>query len=214
MCPPVYQAPRTPSYSVAQIRRAEQQALAQGRALMPLAGAAAAGFIAARFPAGSAVLALVGPGNNGGDALVAATRLLAAGYAVRVAMPKGPRGMPADAARAYAGWRAQGGAEHPDLSLDPLPGVLIDGLFGIGLNRPLGADWQALVDQVNALNLPVLALDVPSGVDADSGRVLGRPVRARWTLSFIGTARGLEVPGPGREAAGERHLDTLGVTIG
>ncbi|MBO1110795.1 NAD(P)H-hydrate epimerase [Bordetella petrii] len=199
-------------YSVAQIRQAEQQALAQGRALMPLAGAAAAGFIAARFPAGSAVLALAGPGNNGGDALVAATQLRAAGYAVRVAMPRGSRGLPADAARAHAGWRAQGGQEQPGLDADP-PDVIIDGLFGIGLNRPLDADWQALVDAVNAWGRPVLALDVPSGVDADSGRALGRALRARWTLSFIGTARGLCVPGAGREAAGELHLDTLGVAI-
>lgn len=59
----------------------------------------------------------------------------------------------------------------------------------------------------------MLALDVPSGVDADSGRALGRPLRARWTLSFIGRARGLEAPGPGRDAAGELHLDTLGVAV-
>lgn len=199
-------------YSVLQIRQAEQRALAQGRALMPLAGAAAAGFIAARFPVGSGVLALAGPGNNGGDALVAAARLLAAGYTVRVTMPRGPRALPSDAARAYAGWRAQGGVEQSGLPPDP-PDVVIDGLFGIGLNRPLDAAWQALVDAVNAWHRPVLALDVPSGVDADSGRVLGRALRARWTLSFIGAARGLCAPGPGREAAGELHLDTLGVAL-
>ncbi|MCD0505482.1 NAD(P)H-hydrate epimerase, partial [Bordetella petrii] len=60
-----------PAYSVARIRQAEQQALAQGRSLMPLAGAAAARFIMSRFPVGARVLVLVGPGNNGGDALVA-----------------------------------------------------------------------------------------------------------------------------------------------
>ncbi|MBV7482267.1 NAD(P)H-hydrate epimerase [Bordetella sp. BOR01] len=202
-----------PAYSVAQIRRAEQQALALGRALMPLAGAAAADFIAARFPAGSAVLALVGPGNNGGDALVASAQLLAAGYAVRAVMPRGPQGLPADAARAYAAWRAQGGMEQTTLVADPPPEVIIDGLFGIGLNRPLGPAWQALVDAVNTWGKPVLALDVPSGVEADSGRVLGRALRARWTLSFIGTARGLHMPGAGREAAGELHANTLGVAI-
>jgi len=203
-----------PTYSVAQIRRAEQQARALGRELMPLAGAAAAGFIAARFPAGAAVLVLAGPGNNGGDALVAATRLLAAGYAVRVVMPRGPQGLPADAAQAYAAWRTQGGVEQAALDADPPPEVIVDGLFGIGLNRPLDAAWQALVDTINAWGKPVLALDVPSGVDADSGQALGRALRARWTLAFIGTARGLQAPGAGREAAGELHLDTLGVHIG
>lgn len=92
-------------YSVARIRLAEQQAQARGLALMPRAGAAAADFIAARWPAGAAVLALVGPGNNGGDALVAATRLQAAGYRVSVVMPGDPDRFPADAARAYAAWR-------------------------------------------------------------------------------------------------------------
>lgn len=202
-----------PAYPVARIRLAEQRAQARGLALMPRAGTAAADFIAARWAAGAAVLALVGPGNNGGDALVAATRLRAAGYRVSVVMPGDPGRLPADAARAYAAWRAQGGAERAGLAPGPRPDVIIDGLFGIGLNRPLGADWQALVDEINSWELPVLALDVPSGVDADSGRTLGRPLRARWTLSFIGRARGLEAPGPGRDAAGELHLDTLGVAV-
>jgi len=199
-------------HPVASIRQAEQQALAQGRALMPLAGRAAADFIAARLPPPASVLVLAGPGNNGGDALVAATHLRAAGYRVQVVMPRGPQRLPPDAARAHAGWRAQGGAELAGLPAGPRPDAVIDGLFGIGLNRPLDDDWQALVDAVNAWNLPVLALDVPSGVDADSGRVLGRALRARWTLSFIAAARGLEVP-PGRDAAGERHVDTLGVRL-
>jgi NAD(P)H-hydrate repair Nnr-like enzyme with NAD(P)H-hydrate epimerase domain len=69
------------------------------------------------------------------------------------------------------------------------------------------------VDAVNGWGVPVLALDVPSGIDADSGEALGRPIRARWTLSFIGRARGLERPGPGRDACGVSEVDTLGVTI-
>jgi len=199
-------------HPVASIRQAEQQALAEGRALMPLAGRAAADFIAARLKPPASVLVLAGPGNNGGDALVAATHLRAAGYRVQVVMPRGPLRLPPDAARAHAGWRAQGGAESAGLPAGPRPDAVIDGLFGIGLNRPLDDDWQALVDAVNAWSLPVLALDVPSGVDADSGRVLGRALRARWTLSFIAAARGLDVP-PACDVAGERHVDTLGVRL-
>ncbi|KOF53093.1 NAD(P)H-hydrate epimerase, partial [Achromobacter sp. DMS1] len=112
-----------------------------------------------------------------------------------------------------AGWREEGGAESAVLEAGPAPDVVLDGLFGIGLNRPLGADWQAVIDELNGWSVPVLALDVPSGVDADTGAALGRPVRARWTLSFIGQARGLQGPGPAREAAGELHLDTLGVAL-
>ncbi|MBB1625524.1 NAD(P)H-hydrate epimerase [Achromobacter sp. UMC71] len=202
-----------PSFSVARIRHAERLALSQGRELMPLAGLAAADFIAARFAPPARVLALAGPGNNGGDALTAATGLLARGYAVDLHMPAGPDALPPDAARAWRNWRDAGGG-----SLDALPdlldyAVIIDGLFGIGLNRPLGASWQTLADRVNASGAPVLALDVPSGIDADSGLALGRPLRARWTLCFIAMARGLEAPGAGREAAGECLVRDLGVTI-
>jgi hydroxyethylthiazole kinase-like uncharacterized protein yjeF len=200
-----------PSYPVARIRDAERQALADGRQLMPLAGAAAARFVAARIPPGVAVLALAGPGNNGGDALVAATLLRAMGHDVRVLLPAGPQGLPAAAARAPAGGIAAGGATLSALEPGFVPGLVIDGLFGIGLNRPLGADWQALVDTVNGWSVPVLALDVPSGIDADTGDALGRPVRARWTLSFIGRARGLErAPA---DMVGESHVDALGVAM-
>ncbi|SSW73419.1 Bifunctional NAD(P)H-hydrate repair enzyme Nnr [Achromobacter veterisilvae] len=201
------------SYPVAQIRDAERQALAEGRRLMPLAGAAAARFVAERIQPGTAVLALAGPGNNGGDALVAATLLRAMGHDARVLLPAGAQGLPADAARAHAGWTAAGGATLSALEPGFVPGLVIDGLFGIGLNRPLGADWQALVDTVNGWGVPVLALDVPSGVDADTGEALGRPIRARWTLSFIARARGLDLSGSGAGAIGESHVDTLGVAM-
>lgn len=201
----------SPSYPVAVIRAAELEALARGRRLMPLAGAAVARFVAARFAPGTRVLALAGPGNNGGDALVAATRLREAGYDVQVVLPSGAQSLPADAALAYAGWIAAGGAICRDLTLDAVPALVIDGLFGIGLNRPLEPAWQALVDRVNAWNVPVLALDVPSGIDADSGEALGRPIRARWTLSFIGRARGLAKAGA--DVVGESCLETLGVTL-
>lgn len=204
-----------PSYSVAQIRLAEQRALASGRTLMPLAGAAAANFVTSRVPAKASVLALAGPGNNGGDALEAATLLMARGFDVHVVLPSGPGKLPADAARAWAGWLAAGGQArtHDDLPDGPSPDLVMDGLFGIGLNRPLDAKWQSLIDAVNALQVPVLALDVPSGIEADSGAALGRPIQARWTLSFIAVSRGLSLPGAGRAAAGECHVYTLGVVM-
>lgn len=201
-----------PSHSVAQIRRAEQLALAEGASLMPRAGAAAAAFAAERIGPGGAILVVAGPGNNGGDALEAAARLLALGLRVQVVLPSGPEKLPADAARAWAGWLDAGGRTLASLPSTP-PDLLIDGLFGIGLNRPLDSSWQQLVDTINAWRVPVLALDVPSGIDADSGAALGRPIQATWTLSFIATARGLTHPGAGRDAAGERHVDTLGVSM-
>lgn len=201
------------SYSVAAIRHAERLALKEGRALMPLAGAAAARYAAERIPPGTRVLALAGPGNNGGDAMEAAAGLRARGFETCVLLPADPAKLPPDAARAHAGWLASGGIVRTALAEDEVPGLVIDGLFGIGLNRPLEPDWQALVDAVNRWRVPVLALDVPSGIDADTGAALGRPVLARWTLSFIAPANGVALPGPGRDAAGELHVDTLGVAM-
>lgn len=201
------------SYSVAAIRHAERLALEQGRVLMPLAGAAAARLVAQHAAPGTRVLAVAGPGNNGGDALEAATCLRAQGYDVRVLLPAGSRRLPADAARAYAGWLAAGGGVDAAPAPGAIPGLVIDGLFGIGLNRPLGADWQSLVDTVNGWRVPVLSLDVPSGIEADTGLALGRPIQACWTLCFIARAQGLSRPGPGRDAAGEVLVDTLGVAM-
>ncbi len=155
------------------------------------------------------VLALAGPGNNGGDALMAATWLRAWGHPVQAVLYADPDRLPADARLAYDGWRQAGGTTLPDLPAD-IPALALDGLFGIGLNRPLDETWQARVDTINGWNIPVLALDVPSGLDAASGRELGRAIKAAWTLSFIASAPGLRSP-DGLKACGERHLDSLGL---
>ena len=112
------------------------------------------------------VLVFAGPGNNGGDALVMARVLEQLGFAVVVAGPGGavPRG---------------------DY------GLVVDGLFGIGLTRPIDGPYADLIGRINAFCGPVLALDVPSGLDGDTGRVLGLAVRATHTLSFIGGKPGL-----------------------
>jgi hydroxyethylthiazole kinase-like uncharacterized protein yjeF len=195
----------TQFYTVAKLRQAEQCGLAQHLPLMQRAGAAAADFVAAQTR--GPVLALVGPGNNGGDALVAATLLRQRGVAVQVVMPAGADSLPPDATAAWHAWSAEGGTALTVLPSEPAA-FLIDGLFGIGLNRPLTADWQALIDQANALQLPTLALDVPSGIAADTGAALGRLIRADWTLAFIGASRGL-VTGAACDATGALQLATL-----
>jgi len=198
--------------SVPDIRRIERRALALGLPLMARAGLAAARFAAGRVPPPGPVLALAGPGNNGGDAMVADAWLRQWGYDVQVVLPSGPDRLPPDAGRAYAAWQATGASERADLPARA-PALVLDGLFGIGLNRPLGADWQALVDAVNDWQVPVLALDVPSGLDAATGQALGRPLRAAWTLSFIAAAPGLrQAEGP--RVAGECHVDGLALPHG
>ncbi|WP_459618016.1 NAD(P)H-hydrate epimerase [Bordetella sp. 2513F-2] len=194
--------------TLGQIRRIEQLALARGLPLMARAGEAAAGFLAARVPVPGPVLALAGPGNNGGDAVVAATRLRERGYDVLVAYCSDPEKLPPDARQAHAAWHRAGGTVLPALPDRP-PACVIDGLFGIGLARPLQAGWQQCIDTVNGWGVPVLALDVPSGLAAD-GRLLGAPIRATWTLSFIAPAPGLDAP-DARRCSGETHLATLDI---
>lgn len=193
-------------YSVAQLRQIEWAAKAQGLALMPRAAQAAAEFIAVRFGSAARVLVLAGPGNNGGDALLAATLLQSRGYAVRVCMPQ-TVGLPADAAAAYQTWCSAGGTTDASLPSEP-PTVVIDGLFGIGANRPLGEPWLSLIAAVNAWQRPILALDVPSGIAADTGAMLGVAIQARWTLSFIGRAKGLATAAA-RDHTGSLHCHTL-----
>ena len=213
-----------------QIRCIERGALAEGLPLMQRAGAAAAAFAQGHLAPGARILALAGPGNNGGDALVTARLLRARGFAVEVVLPADPGKFPRDAAEAYAQWREAGGVERkalpdiarggvpdpvadslPDLVVDRLPDLVIDGLFGIGLSRPLSPDGHALVDTVNGWGCPILALDIPSGLEAQTGEALGHPIRATWTIAFIAPAQALLTP-QGRAVAGECVCDRLGLT--
>jgi hydroxyethylthiazole kinase-like uncharacterized protein yjeF len=161
------------------------------------------------------VLVLAGPGNNGGDALEVAANLAAAGVDVDVVHLAG--GVPApDAAAALA--RARAGRVR---FLDTIPdgrtyGLAVDGLFGIGLARPLAGRARELVDALNRLDCPVLALDVPSGLDADTGTVVGpdgAAVCATHTITFLGHKPGLHT-GDGCDHAGRVRVERLGVDPG
>lgn len=195
------------------VRAIEAAALAQGLPLMARAGAAAADLahrLLGTGPApGSRVLVVAGPGNNGGDALVCASELRRRFYRVSVVFTGDAARLPADAAAALRDWQAGGGDTHSDI---PAPGqwdLVIDGLFGIGLARPLEGRHATLVTRINALGLPVLALDIPSGLHSDTGAILGNTVRASHTLTFIARKPGLyTLDGP--DCAGAVHCATLG----
>ena len=159
---------------------------------------------------GKRVLVFAGPGNNGGDAFVAALKLKQWWYDVTVVFTGVEAKLPADAKAALADWRAAGGTFHAALPAKGGWHLIIDGLFGIGLERVLDARYKQLVNWSNASGLPILAIDIPSGLHADSGRVLGCAMRAHRTLTFIGLKAGLfTLDGP--DYAGEVQLDTLGV---
>lgn len=177
--------------------------------LMERAGSAAADLVCALIGSEDGpVVLLAGGGNNGGDAYVCARHLKARGHAVVLATPAISAQLPADASAARAAWLAAGGN-----ILDHLPdtrhyALAIDGLFGIGLTRPISGIYAEWVAWLNAQHCPVLALDVPSGLDADTGAVMGCCVRAAHTLTFLVAKPGLYTL-DGRDHAGEVHVAAL-----
>jgi hydroxyethylthiazole kinase-like uncharacterized protein yjeF len=202
-----------PLYMAADIRAIEHQwqTVHPDETLMDKAGAAAADLAGAlAIESGGAVLVLVGPGNNGGDALVAARRLAAQGFRVCAVSRADPGRLPADAARAWASWRDGGGAIRADIPPAQPFSLVVDGLFGAGLTRDVADIEARWIAQANALSCPRLALDVPSGLDSDSGRIRGCALRADHTLTFLGLKPGL-LTADGPDHAGELHLDMLGV---
>jgi ADP-dependent NAD(P)H-hydrate dehydratase / NAD(P)H-hydrate epimerase len=208
--------PLTPLYNASDLREVEQQAAAAiardgGVPLMERAGLAAAECVRAMLgEGGTSVLIFAGPGNNGGDALVAARWLRAWFHRVDVVLDADPVRLPADAAQALAQWHAAGGTT---LSEPPPHGrwqLAIDGLFGIGLKRALEGPFARRVAQINALGIPVLALDLPSGLDADTGSVHGCAVAATRTITFLALKPGL-LTADGPDHCGELELATLGV---
>lgn len=202
----------TAVYLTSDIRRIEALAAARPDAppLMERAGLAAAEI--ARTLVGDRarrILVVAGPGNNGGDAFVIARRLKQWWFDVTVVYIGDEAKLPDDARAALAAWRDAGGA-----CVAAIPagrwGLAVDGIFGIGLQRDLTGPYAALVQRLNALDAPVLAVDVPSGLDSDTGRVLGCAVRASHTVTFIALKPGLlTLDGP--DCCGELHLATLGL---
>ena len=154
------------------------------------------------------LLVVAGPGNNGGDAFIAAVELHAGGRKVRTVFYGDEKKLSADAKRALAQYRQSVGEPGKDIKDDEYA-LVIDGLFGIGLSRLPGPKMNKAVRLINCLACPVLAIDTPSGLCADSGRTWGDVVPATRTLSFFGAKPGLYT-GMGVEAVGEVLIDNLG----
>ncbi|MCC6532523.1 MAG: NAD(P)H-hydrate dehydratase [Burkholderiales bacterium] len=196
-----------------QIRAIEQRAFAQPQPpdLMERAGLATAELARELIgERGDSVLVFAGPGNNGGDAFVAARHLKQWWYRVAVVFAGDPFKLSADAAKAFEAWRAGGGDVHDLVPRERRWDYVLDGLFGIGLTRDLSDKPAELVSYINELGRPVLAIDVPSGLEADSGRIMGRAVKAAATVTFIGLKPGLfTLDGP--DHCGQVHLRTLGL---
>lgn len=177
--------------------------------LMCRAGAAALRVLTQRWPAARSLEIVCGAGNNAGDGLVVARLARAAGLGVRVLLLvpaerfKGAAAQAADACRA-AGLDFMPFAPHALGEAD----VIVDALLGTGLARPVGGDFAAAIDAVNAAAAPVLALDVPSGLDADTGWPSPTAVRATVTVTFLGLKQGLFL-GAAPDHCGELELAEL-----
>ncbi|RMG54451.1 MAG: NAD(P)H-hydrate dehydratase [Gammaproteobacteria bacterium] len=191
-------------------RRAIEEAGIPGWTLMQRAGRAAWDLAVERWPDAQRLLVVCGPGNNGGDGYVVARLAREAGREVYLLQAGDPDRIRGEAAIARQAWLDAGGHEHaPDAEL-PEAELIIDALLGTGLERPLEGVFLDLVRAINAHPAPVLAVDIPSGLNADSGAVLGDAVQADATLSFIGRKRGLHT-GPALDLCGVLAFDDLAV---
>ncbi len=211
-------------YTVAQIRSIQRAALDQlpAGALMARAGTAVARVVRHRLcnPSTKArILIAAGPGNNGGDALEAAALLAKDGHDVSIVMPLMPENPSEDLTRALTKAR-QSAARFISadelfeaLTPDTPWNLVVDGLFGIGLTRAIKGRFADMVAYINAQDCPRLAVDIPSGLDADHGTIAGNTdvaVRADVTISFIADKPGLHTA-RGRDHAGDVIIDTLDI---
>lgn len=192
-----------PLLAAAATGRLDQAAIAAGTpgpVLMENAGRAVVRAIATRFEP-QPVAVLCGPGNNGGDGYVVARRLAAAGWPVRVLASAAPG--TADAAAARASW--PGPVQPLGAGWTGTERLVVDALFGVGLARPLGGELAGCIQALSRADARVVAVDIPSGVAADTGAVLGAGVQAALTVSFC-TAKPGHILLPGRLHTGELEV--------
>jgi len=193
----------------AEMAEADRAAIASGvhgQLLMENAGAAVARAVMTSHPPGSKVAVVAGAGNNGGDGFVAARHLREAGFRVAVTLIGRPESIKGDAAEAAGAWGAPIGSA---LELDGAA-VVIDALFGAGLDRPVAGDALAAVEAINAAGCPVVAVDLPSGINGTSGAVLGAAVRATETVTFFRKKPG-HLLLPGRIHCGRVIVADIGI---
>jgi hydroxyethylthiazole kinase-like uncharacterized protein yjeF len=202
-------------YTAIQVREFDRLAIERhgiaAATLMERAGAAAFTLLRARGPRARRVGVICGTGNNGGDGYVVARLAKSAGLTVFVLTVGDPARRKGDALAMHDAAAAAGVPIQPFADVLPAQAdVIVDALFGTGLERPVEEPWRDAIEAIGRSGVPVLAVDIPSGLHADTGAVMGAAVRAEATMSFIGLKAGL-FTGAGREHAGEIFFDDLAI---
>ncbi len=184
--------------------------------LMENAGRGAAERLRTRLQPGDRVLVACGAGNNGGDGLVVARHLDAWNFPVHIAWFADPGKLKGDALIQKQIVDAAEISQSVHIGVDDLSSLwngvawIVDGLLGTGLTRPVEGMFQQAIEAINASGLPVMALDLPSGLDADTGEPLGTAIRARFTTTFVAAKRGFARPGA-RAYTGEVEVVEIGI---
>lgn len=182
-----------------------------GYTLMEVAGQGVADLLAGLIPPEKRVLILAGPGNNGGDGFVAARLLHKIGYRVSIALLGEPARLRGDALKAYSDLsHCDLVVEQPDIGMIQKADVIVDALFGAGLARDITGEAADLIDAVNDSGKPVIAVDLPSGINGATGQVQGTAFRSVATVTFFRKKPG-HLLLPGRELCGPVKVVDIGI---
>lgn len=202
-------------YQGAQVRELDRIAIEEcgidGKTLMERAGTAAFNVIRGLWPDVKNIIVLAGGGNNGGDGYVIARLLKEAGYSVTVSYLVSPENLKGDA-RLAADKFINTGASPNKYTAKTLQEVdlIVDAMLGTGLDRGVAGEMQSAIEEINKMNVPVFSVDIPSGLHADTGQILGISVRADATITFIGLKQGL-FTGQGPACTGKIYFNDLQV---
>lgn len=199
-------------YSAETVARLDQIAIRDygipGYTLMRRAGQAVLDALLQFYPDAKSVLVLCGAGNNAGDGYVVARLAQAQGLDVRVVSMIDPGKLTGDANQAWQHWKECGDTEMYQQDFAADADVMVDALLGTGLTRDVTDDWKALIQTVNQSEIPVIAVDIPSGLNADTGAISGAAIDADQTITFIGLKKGL-FTGSGKACCGEIRFNDL-----
>lgn len=202
-------------YTAERVRELDRRAIEdhgiRGYDLMVRAGLAAFRLLRLRWPRARRIAVYCGGGNNGGDGLVVAWLARDAGFTVDLGLAGDPERLKGAAGQAWQAWADAGGKAAPLDAIDPAQAdVIVDALLGTGLDRPVRGAIGAAIEAINGVAAPVLALDIPSGLQADTGAVMGIAAKAETTITFIGHKRGL-FTAAGPDCTGAVFSDDLAV---